>query len=270
MAGPVILISRADPSSMLVRDYLVETLGFEPAPSMGREILRGRGISAIVLDSHHLFLSEKEILEIEADLIVVASAHRSESGTKALTTHATGNWTGDASMGGKPRALSHTLAGAIRSAFEALSKGVEENSRLNGWWVGLEVTHHGPYSPLPLIYVEFGGPVDARADRDAAGVVAEACIEACHASPSRSAAVGIGGGHYAPTFTRLMAEGEHDFGHILPKYSLPEGLELLGEAVERVADGCRAAVLDWKGIQGPHRGLVVERLQQLGVEIIKR
>lgn len=269
MAGPVILLSRADSSSLLVRKYLVEVLGFESVSAMGRELLRGRGVSAIVVDSNHLFLSDEEIREIGANLIVVASAHRSESGTKALTTHATGNWTSNASVGGKPRALSCTLAGATRAAFESLRRGVEESSRLSDWWVGLEVTHHGPYSTTPLVYVEFGGPAEARADEEAAGVVAEACIKAYLSSPSRSAAIGVGGGHYAPTFTRLMAEGFYDFGHILPKYSIPEGVGLLRQAVERVVDGCRVAVIDWKGIQGQYRGLVVERLQELGVEIVK-
>ncbi len=269
MAGRVILISRADSSSMLVRKCLVERFGFEPVQAAGVELLHGRPVSAIVVDKHHLYLTEEEILGLRADLIVVASSHRSESGTKALTTHATGNWTGDVSMGGKPRALSLTLAGAIRAAYNALRRGVEERAGLKDWWVGLEVTHHGPYSPLPMVYVEFGGPVEARGDERAAEVIAEACIEACLAGPSRSAAIGVGGGHYAPTFTRLMSLGEHDFGHILPKYFIPEALDLLGEAVRSVVDGCGVAVIDWKGIQGQYRGLVVERLQQLGVEIVK-
>lgn len=254
---------------MLVRRYLVETLGFEPVMAGGREVLRGRGISAVVVDALHLRLSEEEIRGLGAELVVVASTHRSESGVKALTTHATGNWTEDADMGGKPRALSFTMAGAVRAAFDALRRGVEANSRLGGWWVGLEVTHHGPYSPVPLIYVEFGGPVEARIDEAAAAVVAEACIEACSSAPSRSAAIGVGGGHYAPSFTRLMSGGEYDFGHILPKYALPDGIELLGQAFERVADGCRLAVLDWKGIQGEFRGHVLNKLEQLGVEIVK-
>lgn len=269
MAGRFILISRADSSSMLVRECLVERFGFEPVQEAGVEFLRGRPVSAIVVDKHHLYLTEEEILELKADLIVVASSHRSESGTKALTTHATGNWTCDVSMGGKPRALSLTLAGAIRAAYNTLRRAVEESSSLRDWWVGLEVTHHGPYSPVPMVYVEFGGPVEARTDERAAEAVAEACIEACLAGPSRSAAIGVGGGHYAPTFTRLMSLGEHDFGHILPKYFIPGALDLLGEAIRSVVDGCSVAVIDWKGIHGQHRGLVVEKLRQLGVEIVK-
>lgn len=269
MTSRFILISRADSSSMLVGKCLVERFGFEPVREGGVELLRGRLVSAAVIDKHHLYLSEEEILGLNADLIVVASSHRSESGTKALTTHATGNWTDDVSMGGRQRALSLTLAGAIRAAYNTLRLRAEESSSLRDWWVGLEVTHHGPYSPVPMVYVEFGGPVEARADERAAEAVAEACIEACLARPSRSAAIGVGGGHYAPTFNRLMSLGEYDFGHILPKYWIPEALDLLGEAVRSVVDGCNVAVIDWKGVQGQHRGLLVERLQQLGVEIVK-
>ncbi len=265
----VILISRADKSSMLVRKHLVEVLGFEPVAGEGREVLIGRGVSAVVVDSHHLYLTEEEILGLNSDLIVVASAHRSESGTKALTTHATGNWTCDTNMGGRPRKLSHTLAGAIRAAYNSLKTRVEEDKGLSGWWVGLEVTQDSPYSPIPLLYVEFGGPLEARTDERAAGAVAEACIEACLAGPSKIAAIGVGGGHYAPTFTRLMERDEYDFGHILPKYSIPEGVELLGEAIDKTADGCSVAVIDWKGVQGQYRGLVLDRLHQLGVEIFR-
>lgn len=255
---------------MLVRRCLIENHGFEPLTVPGREILRGRGLSAVVVDNLHLHLTEEEILSLNAELIVVASTHRSESGTKALTTHATGNWTDDVSMGGRPRALSRTLAGALRSAFNALRDGAEGSNRLSGWWVGLEATHHGPYSPVPLIYVEFGGPAEARLDEEAAAVVAEACISACLARPSDSAAIGVGGGHYAPTFTRLMGEGEYDFAHILPKYALPDGIELLGQALERVADGCGVAVVDWKGVQSQFRERVVEELRGLGVEVVRQ
>jgi len=264
-----ILISRSDPSSMLVGRCLVEEFGMEPSKVCGLDILHGRGITAVLFDRHHLTLTEEEIRGLRVELAVVASSHRSESGVKSLTTHSTGNWTWDSSMGGLPRTLSMTLAGAIRRAYDALCEGVERSGSLRDWRVTLEATHHGPYSPIPLIYVEFGGPPEPGPSLEAARIVAEACIEACFAEPSTSAALGIGGGHYAPTFTRLMSSSRYDFGHILPKYSIPEGIDLLGQAVERIVDGCNFAVIDWKGVPGQYRGLVAARLKELGVEVVR-
>jgi D-aminoacyl-tRNA deacylase len=255
---------------MLVRSYLVERRGFEPVGLGTLEELRGPGVSAYVSEKHHLHLSGDELSSLGADLIIVASAHRSEGGEKSLTTHATGNWTSEAPMGGEPLVLSYTMAGAIRAAFDALLEETGSNSRLDGWRVGLEVTHHGPYSPIPLIYVEFGGPPEARMDPAGAEAVAEACIRAAGSSPSPRAAVGIGGGHYAPTFTRLMLEKEYDFGHMMPKYVLPEGIGLLGQALERVIDSPKVAVIDWKGVPGAYRQRIASLLAELGCEAVKR
>jgi len=248
---------------------LVESRGFESLQVGDAEELRGPGVSAYVVEKHHLYLSEHELSRLNAGLIIVASVHRSESGEKSLTVHATGNWSDDTSMGGKPRLLSHTMAGAIRTALDALVEEAGSNPRLDGWLVGLEATHHGPYSPYPLIYVEYGGPPEARMAPSAAEAVAEACIKAAASSPSQRAAIGVGGGHYAPTFTRLMLERRYDLGHILPKYVLPVGIGQLGQALEKVVERPRRAVLDWKGIPGAYRQEVAAFLRELGCEVVK-
>ena len=265
-----ILISRADGSSMLVRRYLLEVMGFERIERNGREVLRKGSVEAVVTDGLHLHLSPEDIASVADELVVVASTHRSEQGVNALTVHATGNWTSEARYGGLPRALSSTMAGAIRTAFDALRDEASTERELEGWWVGLEVTHHGPHSTVPLIYVEFGGDERARASEAGAAAVAEACVEVVtKARPSNRAAVGVGGGHYAPAFVRLMAEGSFDFGHVLPKYAIPQGLDLLPEAVARTADGCRAVVLDRKGIPGAHRREAIAAAESLGLEVVQ-
>ncbi len=265
-----ILISRADSSSMLVRSYLVEVLGFERLEEGGREFLRRGEVEAVVVEGVHLYLSPGELREVADELIVVASTHRSEQGVNALTVHATGNWTSDPSYGGLPRALSATMAGAIRTAFDKLREEVGSERSLEGWWVGLEATHHGPFSEVPLVYVEFGGDEAARSSGAGAAAVAEACIAAVtRSSPSKKAAVGVGGGHYAPAFTRSMSENLHDFGHILPKYAMPEGLQLLAEAVRRTVDGCRTLVIDWKGVPGAYRQVVLRVADSLGLEPVR-
>jgi D-aminoacyl-tRNA deacylase len=66
-----------------------------------------------------------------------------------------------------------------------------------------------------------------------------------------------------------MSEDRYDFGHILPKYAMPEGLELLGEAVRRTVDGCRTLVIDWKGVPGAYRQAVLRIAESLGLEAIR-
>ncbi len=265
-----ILISRADSSSMLVRSYLVEVLGFERLEVGGREVLRRGEVEAVVCEGVHLYMEPAELKEVADELIVVASTHRSEQGVNALTVHATGNWTHEAPYGGLPRALSATMAGAIRAAFDKLREEAASERGLEKWWVGLEATHHGPFSEVPLIYVEFGGDEAARASFSGAAAVAEACIAAVTGTrPSKKAAVGVGGGHYAPAFTRSMSEDLHDFGHILPKYAIPEGIDLIAEAVRRTADGCRTLVIDWKGVPGAYRQAVLRVAEALGLEPIR-
>lgn len=265
-----IVLSSADESSMMVREYLVQVLGFESVESEGREVLLRGGLRAYVLKGSHLHARVEELASLRSELLVVASTHRSEHGVKALTVHSTGNWTSEAAYGGLPRRISATHAGATRIAFDALTEEARSDTRLEGWWVGLEVTHHGPYSPVPLIYVEFGGPEDARRDPAAAEAVAEACVKVVgSSSPSSRGSIGVGGGHYAPAFTRVMADRLYDVTHVLPKYCMPEGIDLLGEAAVSVLDGCRYLLLDWKGTPGQHRQAVAAIAEELELELVR-
>ncbi|MCS7095022.1 MAG: D-aminoacyl-tRNA deacylase [Thaumarchaeota archaeon] len=255
---------------MMVREYLVEVLGFEALRGGEVEVLAKGGLTAVVLRGLHLYTSVDELTSLQSDLLVVASTHRSEHGVKALTVHSTGNWTSEATHGGIPRRVSATHAGAMRVAFDALLEEAQSNRELHGWWVGLEVTHHGPYSPVPLIYVEFGGPEDARRDPAAAEAVAESCLRVLKSCErSNKGSIGVGGGHYAPTFTRAMRGRLYDVTHVLPKYCMPEGLELLKEAAASVHDGCRYLIIDWKGTPSHHRSVVARIAEELRVELVR-
>jgi D-aminoacyl-tRNA deacylase len=50
---------------------------------------------------------------------------------------------------------------------------------------------------------------------------------------------------------------------------MPEGLELLGEAVRRTVDGCRTLVIDWKGVPGAYRQAVLKIAESLGLEAVR-
>lgn len=268
----LIVFSRRDEASMRVRQVLIENFGLgerveEPWSSPVLVYGEARGIT---VDESHLYLGEDWLGSLPCELVVVASIHRSERGVRGLLTHATGNWGDEAPHGGAPRTLSATMAGALAVALETLSEEASGNARLSSWQVGLEVTHHGPYSPKPLIYVEYGGDEESIGDLEAAQAAGAACLAACRAQPARNAAIGIGGSHYAPKFTKLMMEREFSFGHIAPRYALPLGPGLVRQALERVLERPRTAVLDWKGIPSQGRQPLLETLASLGVEVVKR
>ncbi|HID04399.1 MAG TPA: hypothetical protein EYP20_01190, partial [Aigarchaeota archaeon] len=176
----VILCSASDDASINIRDRLIESFGFEETDNvlLGRRIYsRADGIILASIDSLHIYADE-EVEGINADLIVVASRHVSEAGVKAMLAHPVGNWK-EAQYGGRPRTIVRTSAYAIYAAVTKLKELLEDNMLLEGTQVGMEATHHGPYSKTPLLFVELGSSEKEWRDEKLAEIVAEACIAAC-------------------------------------------------------------------------------------------
>jgi D-aminoacyl-tRNA deacylase len=78
------------------------------------------------------------------------------------------------------------------------------------------------------------------------------------------AAFGIGGGHYAPSFTKVILEKEYAVGHMLPKYYIDEiDLECFRQGMGKSAEKIEVALLDWKGMNKSQRDKVIEFLKVL-------
>ncbi|MEM0079909.1 MAG: D-aminoacyl-tRNA deacylase [Nitrososphaerota archaeon] len=262
----VIIISRVDDVSMSVGDVLVESFGFRETGE-GR-FSRGR-VELVYIDEKHIFA--EEIGErLKADLVIVPSSHRSEKGVQAFLTHPVGNWTEDSSYGGRPRQLSATSALMLRESLKTLW---EESNKLgiDDLDVRLEVTHHGPYTTVPIIFIEVGGSFEKIVSRREIEVVAAASLKTAEIELHRieNTAIGFGGGHYAPSFTKIVLEGDYLVGHMCPKYALPITLEQIKQAVERTYEKPRIALIDWKGITSNNRKELVSQLESLNLEIIK-
>ncbi|MCD6420877.1 MAG: hypothetical protein J7L17_00510 [Thaumarchaeota archaeon] len=261
----LIVISKADPISSRVGGILIENYGFK---EVDERVYRRGEVFLREIEEKHIYsngLGE----DLSPELVVVASSHRSEARIKALLTHPVGNWGEDASMGGLPKTLTPTRATALYNSLQALREEAS-NLRLDDWSVGLEVTHHGPATRIPLIFVEAGGPPDEIPPTKVLEAVASACLKACE--PRMKApepAIGFGGGHYAPTFTRLALKAEYSFGHMCPKYHLPIGSEMIMQAFEKTLEKPEVAVIDWKGVKGAARRMLVDALRDLGIEYVK-
>lgn len=262
----VVIISRVDNVSISVGEVLIESFGF-------REVGEGRfvrgEVELVYIDEKHIFA--EEIGErLKADLVVVPSSHRSEKGLQAFLTHPVGNWTEDSSYGGRPRQLSATSALMLRESLKTLW---EESDKLgvDDLDVRLEVTHHGPYTMVPTVFIEVGGSMEREVSRREIEVVATASLKTAEIEFHKveNTAIGFGGGHYAPSFTRIVLEGDYLIGHMCPKYALPIKLEQVKQAIERTTEKPKIALIDWKGITSNNRRELVSQLESLNLEIIK-
>lgn len=261
----VIVASKADPVSMMAAEILIQSYGFSES---GLDVYRRGGVLLKIIDKRHIF-AEGLAEDLKPELVIVASSHKSEAGVSALLTHPVGNWGAEVSMGGSPRTLSPTSASALYVSLHSLARQLAE-FRLEGWKVGLEVTHHGPATRAPIIFIEAGGPLGKLPEERIIEAVAAACIEVAESQLTAPvAAIGFGGGHYAPSFTRLALNNEYSFGHMCPKYAMPVDREMILQALEKTVERPRLAVLDWKGLRGEDRSEIVSMLNDLGIEWAK-
>jgi D-aminoacyl-tRNA deacylase len=197
------------------------------------------------------------------DLLVFLSRHSSASGIPTLSVHTPGNLA-EAKFGGKPRKVSISPAAAMKNALLEMAKLKDEQGL--DYEVSYECTHHGPSLDVPAMFAELGSSPKQWKDMKAAEVVAHAAVAAVSECSNCSVALGIGGPHYNTKFTRMALSTQRAFGHIIPKYALPEvDAEIIRQCVERTVETVDSAVLDWKGIKGAYKPKIVAALEKLGV-----
>lgn len=212
---------------------------------------------------------------IKEDKVVFLSRHSSAAGTKSLTVHSIGNFD-KAAYGGKDKKLSGTSPFLCANYLRALDRKNESSGLIEqGFITCLEVTHHGPFMEKGALFIEVGGTENEWTNELAVKIIAETVIEETIRSfgedQKDTVVIGIGGGHYAPDFTKLTLRQPYAFGHVCPKYALEylDG-DLLEQMIEK--SGAKEIVLDWKGLK-EHKekvarlceasGLPVKRVQNL-------
>jgi D-aminoacyl-tRNA deacylase len=202
-------------------------------------------------------------------LAVFISRHKSESGTPTLSVHTPGNL-GSANLGGIPRRVSIAPANAMRNALRKMWT-LKDEYKLN-YEVSYECTHHGPSLDVPAMFVELGSSPLQWNDLPAAGVVAQAAIEAVKEFPTRGCktVLGIGGPHYNAKFTRMALKENIAFGHIIPKYTIAAvDAECLRQCVQRTMEKVEAIILDWKGIRSEDKAKLIRTLENTELPVEK-
>jgi D-aminoacyl-tRNA deacylase len=206
---------------------------------------------------------EKDFQKLKPELIIVPSTHKSEAGVPMLNAHSTGNWA-SADLGGKPNTLSIAPALYVRQGILEFQRLKSEKKALQKYEVGMEVTHHSPSIPFPVVFVEVGSSEKEWSDFAACEAAADVIYDLVTGDLEKvTVAIGFGGGHYAPQFNKRLSEGKTAFGHICPKYHADDLTEdTILQAFNKTIPKPAFAALEWKGLKSDQRKKITEILEK--------
>lgn len=263
MAVIGIIVSRTDPASVNIGREILSIARDEGTVTETEQtdVYRFPGAELRIFEESQLSLDnvEKTYLPSEPELFVFASCHAGETGP-LLTAHPTGNF-GPATLGGQDHSLARAAPNAQKVALTLLTEHAPE-----GYDVGMEGSHHGPTEiDTPSLFVELGSEESQWNNTDGARAVARTILGLRDVDPNTDRTiVGFGGGHYVPTFERIVRETSWTVGHVGVDWALSEigspDEDILTQAFER--SGAEYALID-----GEHPELACT-IRSLGYRIV--
>jgi D-aminoacyl-tRNA deacylase len=177
--------------------------------------------------------------------------------------------------GGSDHEIAFAPSLALTYGFDKI-KELKEARNMTEFWIGAEVTHHGPSSlDIPLIYIETGGTEEEWNDLGACNLVADSIFDIVkiynlpnterEKMETKPAMVGIGGGHYAPSFIKKLNNKEYMLGHIIPKYAHESiNRDMLKMAWEKTVAKEKVYLIDKKGTKSNFRHNFIKLIEELG------
>ena len=260
------IASKVDPAAQTISAELRRLKNFRESSS---DLFRSGEVYLKHVDTDGIYTDRVDVNFIP-QVAIFASRHRSERNEPTLTVHWTGNPTPHADFGGTPRSLSLTEPARLRKALLTLD-AARERMKLN-YAVTLEATHHGPTElGVPTLFVEVGSTEREWNDKVAGAAAAEAIWEAATVQETNDkTAIGFGGGHYCNKQSQAVRQDGYAFGHIFSKYFFDDyDSSIVRMAYDRTINGCKTALIDWKGVRGPARARLLEDLKRMNVEVVK-
>ena len=242
-----IVVSRADSASVHIGEQLRSLTEWtteedvdRPDEVGGGTVFRTAGAELREFDALHLEIEDAADPYDDPALLVFASRHSGETGP-LLSAHFTGN-IGPAEFGGDEGRLARAAPNALRTAIATLDRTAPQN-----YDVVMECTHHGPTDlDVPALFVELGSDADQWADPAGAEAVARTILDLRGVPPERERqVVGIGGGHYAPRFGRVLRDTDWAVGHVAADWSLEAAAPLEDALIRRLFErsgACRALI----------------------------
>jgi D-aminoacyl-tRNA deacylase len=265
----VLVASTTNVASMTIARALIDDFGFSSTgvSLLGKPVYQNGSLLLAFFDG--AIVSPPDLDEFfNPQAYIFLSTHRAESGIPALTAHTTGNFSGEAEVGGNGRELGRADPALVKNYLRALAA---KKGEVTGYEITMEATHHGPTSlKKPVMFVEVGATEKEWKDMHAAAVVGGALLE----SLSRKeiwikVALGLGGTHYPRKFTEMSIDSDIAFSFVAPKHALEHVDEaMFGQMLQRTAAPVRYAVVDWKGL-GPHKQRILGLASQFGLEVIR-
>ncbi len=262
----LIIASKLDPAAQNIARQLTRLKSFQETQT--KDLFRAEGVFLKHVETEGIYTDKLDV-DFVPEAVIFASRHRSESNEPAMTAHWTGNTTGRSDFGGKPKSLSHTDPRRLRTALLTLDTA-RDAMKLN-YAVTLEATHHGPTElGIPTLFVEIGSTEKEWNDMGAGAAASEAIWKAATGPAKAKVVVGFGGGHYCNKHCDALRKDGYAFSHIFSKYFFEDyDQAVVRMAFERTLGGCRTAIIDWKGIRGSERSVLLGDLKQMNVEIVR-
>jgi D-aminoacyl-tRNA deacylase len=243
----------------------------------------------------HIDLQFKKQTGLSVYDVLILSRHVSRSNTPAMTLHAIGIPGilpyGEEGISGGKNGLLVPPSKYFASLFRRMDTLARKKKLDVDFDLTLETTHHGPILTTPTLYIEIGSTEDEWGREDVADCWAEVISDvlvmfgskSAYFNPDLDIMIGFGGGHYAPRHKAVILNSEINLGHIIANYSLifeqknesesPSGP--WSECIQSAVDSTRIsfpqskifAHLDRKSFKGWQRSAIIQKLDDLGVEV---
>lgn len=229
-------------------------------------------------DDPLIYLNDLKLNEtnINPDLLIFASRHRSEAGRPAFLIHTTGNWTSKAEFGGNPREISFASALLLKAGFLSLLEQ-ERSAKLSEFSLDIEVTHHGPTAlEKPLVFMELGSSEGEWIINEAGEFVAKSIINTIFKykqfkiEKPQKICIGFGGTHYGPQFRKSLINKNVAFSFICPKYFIQElNLKMIEQMINKNLENIDYFVIDWKGTNSQDKKHLLPLLDEFDIPVKK-
>ncbi len=251
----LIVASKEDPAAENIKSRLLEFYDFKGS-RVAPEFYTCGDIGLISIPGG---VTQLTSLPVDAEEVIFASRHASETGRPTLTAH----------VSGEP--LKYELAIAspptVKAAIRELRRARDELGL--PYDISLEATHHGPTRlEVPVTFVEIGSSPQQWEDPRAGEAVARAIMAAAEKPIEGRYAIGFGGTHYARRHTEVVLKTDVGIGHIFPKY-LPLDEKLISKALARTKGDPILFALDWKGLKSESREQIRAIATKLGVQVVR-
>ncbi len=222
----------------------------------------------------HLEQEIKQHVNITPSKAIFLSRHRSKSGEPTLTTHPIGNYH-EALFGGLEKTLCTALPQMMTDLLRTMSIVATRENLYHQ--VGFEVTHHGPYMSIPTMFAEVGSTLEEWKKQRPALAVAESILtllskynDERNVSENIPVLVGIGGGHYAPRFTKVALQKKVAFGHMIPSYHIkPDHIDqgMLKKAIDATPEAS-GVYLSRKALKKSTKSKIKQWCEHLDIPIV--